>query len=62
MPGWARFGYAPAGGVPPAAAYSPYGTPPTREQEAELLETQAKWLKEQLDVISQRVAELEQGK
>jgi hypothetical protein len=60
QPGWARFGYAPAWGAPPAAAYGPYSAPPSREQEAEFLKTQAEWLQEQLDAISQRIAELEQ--
>jgi len=60
QPGWARFGYAPAWGAPPAAAYGPYPAPPSREQEAEFLKTQAEWLQGQLDAISQRVAELEQ--
>jgi hypothetical protein len=55
LPGWARFGYAPAWGAPPAA-------PPTPEQETEFLRTQAEWLKEQLDAISQRITELEQEK
>ena len=59
VPGWARFGYAPAWGAPPAA-YGPYAAPPTREQEAGFLKTQAEGLKEQLDAISQRIAELEQ--
>jgi len=62
LPGWARFGYAPAWGAPPAQAYGPYAAPPTPEQETEFLKTQAEWLKEQLDAISQRVAELEQEK
>jgi len=62
MPGWARFGYAPAWGTPPAAAYGPYGAPPTPEQETEFLKTQAEWLKEQLDAISKRIAGLEQEK
>jgi len=60
MPGWVRFGYAPAWGTPPAAAYGPYAAPPTREQETEFLKAQAEGLKEQLDAISQRIAELEQ--
>jgi hypothetical protein len=67
MPGWARFGYAPAWDVPPAAGFgpstssgqAPYPAPPTREQEAEALRAQAEWLKQQLDTISQRIAELE---
>jgi len=62
VPGWARFGYAPAWGAPPAAAYGPYGAPPAPAQEAEFLRTQAEWLKEQLDAISQHITELEQEK
>jgi len=53
LPGWARFGYAPA--------YAPYA-PPSKEQEAEMLKQQADWLKEQLDAVSKRIAELEQQK
>lgn len=60
LPGWARYGYAPAWGAPPAVPYGPYGAPPTPEQEAELLRTQAEWLQQQLDAISQRITELEQ--
>jgi hypothetical protein len=48
VPGWARFGYAPA-----------WGAPPTPEQETEFLRTQAEWLQQQLDGISQRIGELE---
>jgi hypothetical protein len=59
LPGWARYGYAPAWGAPPAAAYGPYGAPPTPEQETEFLKSQAEMLKEELDAISQRIAELE---
>jgi hypothetical protein len=59
LPGWARYGYTPAWGAPPAAAYGPYGAPPTREQETEFLKSQAEMLKEELDAISQRIAELE---
>jgi len=57
--GRGRFGYAPAWGAPPAAAYSPYGAPPTPEQETGFLKSQAEMLKEELDAISQRIAELE---
>jgi hypothetical protein len=32
--------------------------PPTREQQAEALKGQAEWLKEQLDAINERIAEL----
>jgi hypothetical protein len=64
MPGWMRFGYAPAWGAPPAwgTPYGPHAAPPTPEQETESLKAQAEWLKEQLDAISQRITELEQGK
>jgi hypothetical protein len=62
LPGWARSGYGPAWGPPPAAAYGPYTAPPMPEQEVEFLKTQAEWLKGQLDAISQRIAELEQEK
>ncbi len=62
LPGWARFGYGPAWGAPPAAAYGPYAAPPTPEQEVEFLKAQAEGLKEQLDAISQRITELEQEK
>jgi hypothetical protein len=51
LPAWARFGY------PPAWGYGPYA-PPTPEQEAEGLKTQAEWLKDQLDAINQRIEEL----
>jgi hypothetical protein len=33
---------------------------PTREQEREYLQTQAEWLREQLDAITSRIEELEQ--
>ena len=55
LPGWARFGYVPAWGAPPV--YGPYA--PTREQQAEALKAQAKWLNEQLEALNQRIAELE---
>jgi len=54
MPRWSRFAYA-----PPAGPYGPYAAPPTPEQESGFLEEQARWLKDQLDAISQRIAELE---
>jgi hypothetical protein len=34
---------------------------PTPEQETEYLRTQAEWLREQLDAITSRIEELEQG-
>lgn len=63
LPGWARSGYAPAWGAPPDWSYGPYAAPPmrpfTREQETEFLKAQADALKQQLDAIGQRIAELE---
>jgi len=57
LPGWARYGAAPAWGtVPPAWAA---GVAPTAEQEADLLRRQADVLKQQLDAISKRLDELE---
>jgi len=53
LPGWARFGRAPAWG------YGPYTGPVTREQEVESLKAQAGWLKEQLDTVKECLAELE---
>ena len=53
LPGWARFGYAPAWGAPPAQ-------PLTRGQETEFLKAQAEGLQQELDAISQRIAELEE--
>lgn len=58
VPDWVRYGYAPAWGAPPAGAYAPYGTAPSREQETELLRQQAEWLKQQLDAIGQRIEEI----
>ena len=58
LPGWVRFGYSPAWGHPPAWDYGPVPTAPTREQETELLRQQAEWLKQQLDAIGQRIADL----
>ena len=61
VPGWARFGYAPAWGQPPA--FAPYAAPNAPqvggEQEVEWLNRQAEWLKEQLDGITQRIDELQ---
>jgi hypothetical protein len=59
VPGWARFGHAPAWGGPPPA-YGPYPAPPSREQEVDALRAQAEWLKQELEAVSQRLAELEQ--
>jgi len=60
LPGWARAGYAPAWGAPPPM-YGPYAAPPATpapEQEAEMLQTQVKWLQEQMDAINRRLEEL----
>jgi hypothetical protein len=57
QPGWARFGYAPAWGVPPA--YGPYAPQMTADQEMQMLKDQADLLKGQLDAISKRLEELE---
>jgi hypothetical protein len=53
LPGWVRFGRAPAWG------YRPYAGPLTHEQETESLKSQAGWLKEQLDAIQECLTELE---
>jgi len=60
LPGWARFGYAPAWGEPPAWGYGPDVAPPSPQEEAGFLKRQAEWLQQQLDAISQRIQELEQ--
>jgi hypothetical protein len=53
LPGWARFGRA------PAWRYEPYAEPVTREQEVESLKARAGWLKEQLDAVNRCLGELE---
>jgi hypothetical protein len=58
LPGWVRFGYAPAWGQPPA--YSPYAPPMTAEQELQMLKNQAEWLKSELEAIDRRIQELSQ--
>ena len=52
LPRWARFGGAPSWWDGPPA-------PPTKEQEVEGLKAQAQWLKEQLEAVSERVADME---
>lgn len=60
LPGWARFGPGFAWGPPPAG-FGPYYPPAmTPEQEAEALRAQAEWLKEQMDSLNQRIAELDE--
>jgi len=56
----AGFGYAPAWGAPPMWGYGPYTTP-SAEDESEFLRSQAEWLQEQLDAVTRRLEELEQG-
>lgn len=61
LPGWARFGYGPAWGTPPYAAYgAPYAPTMTREQEIEMLKDQAEYFQDALDGITKRIEELEQ--
>jgi hypothetical protein len=50
-PGWANYGYGPPGWAPAPA--------PTSEQELGMLRREADWFKDQLDAISQRIAEIE---
>jgi hypothetical protein len=49
LPGWACFGDVPEWALP------------IREQQVDTLKTQAGWLKQQLDAISQRLSELGKG-
>jgi hypothetical protein len=60
MPGWARGGYGPAWGAPPAWDYGPAAAAPSPEEETQFLRQQAQWLKQQLDAIDQRIDELSQ--
>jgi hypothetical protein len=57
LPGWSRYGHAPAWGVPPVG---PYAAAPSPEQEVEMLRGQAEWLQGELDAIARRIEELEQ--
>jgi hypothetical protein len=41
-------------------AYGAPDAPPSRTQEVEMLKNEAEWLKEQLNVINQRMDELSQ--
>jgi len=54
------FGFAPSF-ARPYTAPMPLA-PPTRDQELDMLRSQADWLKEQMDAISQRIGELDQQK
>jgi hypothetical protein len=51
LPGWARIGQPPAWGAPAASL--------SRDQETQMLQQQADWLREQLATINQHIAELE---
>lgn len=55
VPGWARFGAGPAWGYGPGVTAD---ATPTAEQELATLRQQAEWLREQLDAIAQRMAEI----
>jgi hypothetical protein len=59
LPRWARTGYGPAWGPPPAWVDDAYGAP-APEQEIEFLKQQAEQLKRQLDAVNRRVEELGQ--
>jgi hypothetical protein len=58
LPRWARFGLAAAWGAAEPDFVGPTGAP-NKEQEAGHLRSQADWLRQQLDAINQRMAELE---
>ena len=58
MPGWARAG----AGLPAWGGYPPYGAPPTREQELDVLKGQAEYFGDALDDIKKRIEELEAGR
>ncbi len=67
LPGWSRYnaGMPAWGAVPPSPVYpyaDPYAGPAaTPGQEKEMLEEQADFLKQQLDDIQARLAEVEKG-
>ena len=50
QPGWARFRNS-------GWAYPPEPTPPSAEEELQMLKDQEKWLKEQLDAVQKNLAE-----
>jgi hypothetical protein len=54
--GWRHRAYAPRW---PRRRGFPAYAPPTREQEADMLASQAEWLQAQLDEINERLADLE---
>ncbi len=55
LPRWARWGYPPLWWGPTAPAA------PSREEQMEMLRNQADWLKQQLEAINQRLADLEKA-
>lgn len=73
LPGWMRFGYSPGwGGIPPGAAYwgyrawpaawYPWGTAPSREDELQILSEELRELEEELRWIKERLEELTREK
>ena len=60
--GWGRRAATPYWGAPYAAPAMPYGAEPTKEQELEMLKTQAESLGQALDDIRQRMSALEEDK
>lgn len=56
---WHRAAGLPCWGYPPAWWGPP--APPTREEEIEMLQKEAEWLKEQLEAVSRRIADLEKA-
>jgi hypothetical protein len=61
LPGWMRYGWAPAWGTPPAPGMPPYPQAPSPEEEAAALEQQVTWLKQHLQALEARLAALRKG-
>lgn len=61
LPGWMRYGWAPAWGTPPTPGVPPYPPAPSTEEEAAALEQQAAWLREHLQALEDRIAALKKG-
>ena len=59
LPGWARAGWAPPLGVPPAAFFAPQMT---QEQEVAALKGQAQYFQKALEDIKKRIEELAAGR
>jgi hypothetical protein len=58
--GWRHHPYAWGAPVWPAWEWGPGAAPPTQEQEMDYLQAEAEALKEQLDAIQTRIADLEE--